>query len=502
MPSKRKKESKLAFLNSTKVRALLVVLIVGLMGVGYFLYQTFAATDQVKYWGSLTKAEPVAKYKLTTGKGQMKLVFSNNTADVTLTVRDSANAVVNTIKSAGKKDVTKSFYVKADTYTLTLTTTKPFKSNKGFKVIVDYPTEDLTKPTAVITKPLASETVSGIVDVAAQSEDPKGVTKVEFYSDSKLIGMDDTSPYEVKWDTTSLDEGSHTISVKSTSTIGMYGEASATVKVVKPAEPTVAPNEKFGMSAPKSLWDQRLAEVGGKTHINYRRIFLTGFDANLNLVQRAISDGMVPIISFKVSPYSWSQVASGAADADIKALVKRLDAIPGEKFVALHHEPAKDGTAKDWSGMQEHALPILKTGQDVKVGVIANGWWWSNKANGYSDAEIAEWITPKVIEISDVIAADTYQDANLRESGGPKIENMSAWAQRVGGVKALGIGEFNGVNVAGITEAMNAIKADPLIEWACMWNSVVEGESSGMGQPLSGERLEAFKLGLSTPNQT
>lgn len=87
MPSKRKK-SKLAFLNSTKVRALLVVLIVGLMGVGYFLYQTFAATDQVKYWGSLTKAEPVAKYKLTTGKGQMKLVFSNNTTDVTLTGRD------------------------------------------------------------------------------------------------------------------------------------------------------------------------------------------------------------------------------------------------------------------------------------------------------------------------------------------------------------------------------------------------------------------------------
>lgn len=127
-----------------------------------------------------------------------------------------------------------SFYVKADTYTLTLTTTKPFKSNKGFKVIVDYPTEDLTKPTAVITKPLASEAVSGIVDVAAQSEDPKGVTKVEFYSNNKLIGMDDTSPYEVKWDTTSLDEGSHTISVKSTSTMGMYGEASATVKVVKP----------------------------------------------------------------------------------------------------------------------------------------------------------------------------------------------------------------------------------------------------------------------------
>lgn len=267
--------------------------------------------------------------------------------------------------------------------------------------------------------------------------------------------------------------------------------------VATPPPPATGYVSRFGMSAPADKWDLRVAEVGGKTNLKFRRIFLTGFDAGLSLVQRAINDGMVPILSFKVAPYSWSQVASGAADADIRAMVKRLDAIPGEKFVALHHEPAKDGLAQDWAAMQVHALPIITTGQNVSVGVIGNGWWWSNAANGYTDAEIATYIPREVIAVSDVIAADTYQSAVGAEGAAPKIRNMAAWARRVGGVKAIGIGEFNGQEAKTITEAMNVIKLEPLIKWACIWNS-----TAGVGYVLEGDRLEAFKTALATPDQT
>jgi hypothetical protein len=501
MPSKRKKKSKLDFMKSRKSRAVLVFLIVGLLGAGYFLYQTFAATQEVKYWGSLTKSNPTATYKLTTGSGEMKLAFSNNTADAVLTVKNSANAVVGSLKSIGKKDVYLTLNVVADTYTFSVNPTKAFTGNKGYKIAVTYPTKEPTKPTAVITSPLDQQTVSGIVDFGVRTEDPEGIAKVEFYADGVKVGTDNTSPYSVKWDTTNLVAGVHKLSVKSYNTIGMFGEASATVTTTKPSEPVVAPNEKFGMSAPAKLWDQRLAEVGGPAHIHFRRIFYQGFDSNLSIVQRAISDKMVPIISFKVTPYSWREVADGKADADIKAMVSRLNAIPGEKFVALHHEPSNDGTAKDWSDMQVHALPIIKSaGQNIKVGVIGNGWWWSARSYSLTDAEIAEWITPGVKSVSDVIAADTYQDVKLNESGGPKIEGMSAWARRTGGVKAMGIGEFNALNAVGITEAMNAVKADPMFKWALVWNSDVTG--GDLGIPLEGDRLEAFKKGLATPNQT
>lgn len=487
----------LARFNTSKSRALLVVLIVGLLGVGYLLYQTFALQAQVKYWGALTSSKPTVSYKLTTGAGTMNVAFSNNTADVTLTMTNSAKQVVGSLKSVGKRDVKLSVDVTPDTYTFSLKATKPFTTKKGYKIAVDYPTklDTATKPTAVITSPTGTETVSGTVDFSANATDTKGVAKVDFYVDAKLLGTDTTAPYSVKWDTKTVSDGPHQLAVKSTNLAGLVGEASGSVSVKQPT--TVAANDKFGMSAPANLWNQRLAEVGGPEHIKYRRIFLVGFDASLSKVQEAANAGMVPIISYKVSPYSWAQVASGAADADLRNVVTKLNAIPGKKFVALHHEPNGDGTAKDWSNMQLRALPILKTGRDISVGVIGNGWWWSSRAQGLSDAEIAQWIPAQVITISDVIAADTYQDANLVESGGPKIKNLAAWGERVG-AKAIGIGEFNGLSAAGITEAMNAVKSEPLVKWACVWNS----EAGNLGIPLSGDRLEAFKKGLSTPNQT
>ena len=160
-------------------------------------------------------------------------------------------------------------------------------------------------------------------------------------------------------------------------------------------------------------------------------------------------------------------------------------------FVAVHHEPAKDGTAADWSKMQVRALPILGVGADVKVGVIGNGWWWSATNQGYTDAEIAAWITPAVISVSDVIAGDTYQSTTTSEESAPKIKRMGAWARRVGGVKALGVGEFNGPTAIGITNAAAALKADPMFAWGCMWNA-----TAGIATVLTGDRLTAFKKAL------
>jgi len=196
-------------------------------------------------------------------------------------------------------------------------------------------------------------------------------------------------------------------------------------------------------------------------------------------------------MSFKTGSYSWAQVAAGNADAALKALNTRLTALSCDVFVAVHHEPAKDGTAADWSKMQVRALPILGVGADVKVGVIGNGWWWSNTSQGYTDAEIAAWITPAVIAVSDVIAGDTYQSTTTSEESAPKIKNMGAWARRVGGVKALGVGEFNGPTAIGITNAAAALKADPMFAWGCMWNA-----TAGIATVLTGDRLTAFRKAL------
>lgn len=256
---------------------------------------------------------------------------------------------------------------------------------------------------------------------------------------------------------------------------------------------------QFGMSAPDNLWNQRLADVGGPTNIHFRRIFIVGFDDSLTKVQEAISDNMIPIISWKVTPYSWAQVGAGQADADLNQLVTRLNAIPGPKHLVLHHEPAGDGTAADYVAMQTRALPILKTAQQATVGVIANGWWWSARSQGYTDAEINDWLPNSVINLCDVVAADTYQDETLNEDGSVKAQRMADWARRKGNVDALGIGEFNGWTAASITNVMNTVKAESaLFRWALVWNS----GPAGLGTPLEGDRLDAFKAGLATQNPT
>ena len=250
----------------------------------------------------------------------------------------------------------------------------------------------------------------------------------------------------------------------------------------------------LGMSAPASLWDQRVREVG--PGLQARRIFFGDFGASLRIAEEACADGMYPVLSFKTGAYSWSQVAAGKADADLRALATRLNALSCDSFAAIHHEPAKDGAAKDWAAMQVHALPILggAIGGKVKVGVIGNGWWWSANAQGYTDAEIAEYIPPAVIAVSDVIASDTYQTSPTGEEPAPKMKRMAEWARRVGGVRALGVGEFNGHTAASITNAAAALAADPLFAWGCVWNS--DGGEGGIATPLEGDRLQAFRTAL------
>lgn len=247
----------------------------------------------------------------------------------------------------------------------------------------------------------------------------------------------------------------------------------------------------LGMSAPLQYWNQRVSEVG--SGLQARRLFFNSFDASLSKATDTCIAGLYPVISFKTGSYSWAQVAAGSADAALRTLHTRLAALPCHLFVAIHHEPATDGPAADWAAMQVHALPILggPAGGNIKVGVIGNGWWFSPSNQGYTDAQIATYITPGVKAVSDVVASDTYQMTASSEEAAPKIIGMAAWARRTGGVHALGLGEFNAATAGAITNATDALGADPIYAWGCLWNA--DGSTVTV---LSGARLSAFRTAL------
>lgn len=116
------------------------------------------------------------------------------------------------------------------------------------------------------------------------------------------------------------------------------------------------------------------SEVKGRLGI-HRMYWEAGQVASAVRSARAdLAAGRLPWISFKL-PYSWADMAAGRGDAWARDLASRLSVLPGPVWVAFHHEPEGDGPISDWTAMQEHLAPIVRsTATNVGYTVILTGW--------------------------------------------------------------------------------------------------------------------------------
>ncbi len=93
-------------------------------------------------------------------------------------------------------------------------------SNPATLTVVPVST-DTTAPTVS-----ASESgTTGTIILSATATDDVAVTKVEWYVDGLLKGTDTTAPYEVKLDSTTLANGTHTLEVKAFDAAGNVGSS-------------------------------------------------------------------------------------------------------------------------------------------------------------------------------------------------------------------------------------------------------------------------------------
>jgi len=104
---------------------------------------------------------------------------------------------------------------------------------------------DRTPPTVEILSPADAATVSGIITISASATDNVEVKTVEYRIDTgtwiKMSYVGD-STYEAEWDTTTVYDGGHTITVKATDTSNNAGEDSVTVTTdngITPPPPTM-----------------------------------------------------------------------------------------------------------------------------------------------------------------------------------------------------------------------------------------------------------------------
>jgi hypothetical protein len=79
---------------------------------------------------------------------------------------------------------------------------------------------DTTPPTTLITSPSDGVTVSGTITVTADAADNVGVARVYLHLDGTVVAVKETAPYSFAWDTTTLFDGSHTLTTEAWDTAG------------------------------------------------------------------------------------------------------------------------------------------------------------------------------------------------------------------------------------------------------------------------------------------
>lgn len=75
------------------------------------------------------------------------------------------------------------------------------------------PTDNIP-PTVSLTSPASGATLTGTVNLTANASDNIGVTRVEFYAGSTYLGNDTTSPYSYSWNTTTVSNGTYSLTAK------------------------------------------------------------------------------------------------------------------------------------------------------------------------------------------------------------------------------------------------------------------------------------------------
>ena len=92
---------------------------------------------------------------------------------------------------------------------------------------------DTEKPTVSISYPLNNSTVSEMVTINCISSDNEGVEKVELWVNGVSTDIsDNTEPYSFDWNTTLVDNGSYSITVRSFDISGITPDSEPVVLTI------------------------------------------------------------------------------------------------------------------------------------------------------------------------------------------------------------------------------------------------------------------------------
>ncbi|MFY0524450.1 S8 family serine peptidase [Archangium gephyra] len=128
---------------------------------------------------------------------------------------------------------------------------------------------DTTAPSTSITAPAGGSTVGGTTTVSANASDDVGVSRVEFFLGSSLLGSDTTAPYSFDWNTASVANGTYSLTTKAYDAAGNVGASSAVSVTVSNGTGSCSISEQLlanaGFESGNVSWTASTGVIDGTT---------------------------------------------------------------------------------------------------------------------------------------------------------------------------------------------------------------------------------------------
>lgn len=180
--------------------------------------------------------------------------------------------------------------------------------------------------------------------------------------------------------------------------------------------------------------------------IGLRRTFYNWGDANEHSTIRADhAAGRVPWVSYKPpggSVSGWGALASGAHDAEVRAMARRYASYAHPVICTFHHEPTNDGgNPAAWAAAYVRQYDLMKGETNLKNVTFAPiiGDWEFNSRN--RDGRPGAYLTAPVLERIPFLGIDLYQNAG-GEGFNPRLTRVLDWLDYRGvSHPMVGIGE-------------------------------------------------------------
>ena len=207
------------------------------------------------------------------------------------------------------------------------------------------PPADTTAPTVTLTAPSAG-TVSGTVTVSASASDNVGVTGVQFRLQGANLGPDDTTnPYSTSWDTTTVANGSYTLTA-------IARDAAGNTKTAAPLTVTVSntstpPADTTSPSVPQTLTLNSTSDtqVTFSWTASTDNIGVTGYDVARNnvVIGQSTTNAFADGTTSPGKTYSYT-VRAKDANGNVSAWSAPLQFTTSQVLIQLNVSVSGNGT--------------------------------------------------------------------------------------------------------------------------------------------------------------